>query len=59
MYPIIKGSIYSKTSMAQTFLGPCKFVLDMGNLSTSGLIIVPGQGANGDNLGMSFQSSMK
>ena len=31
----------------------------MGNLSYIGLVIVPGQQTNADNLGMSFQSSIK
>ena len=35
------------------------FVLDMGSSSQWGLIKAPGQGANGDNLRMSFQSSIK
>ena len=36
--------------MAQTSLGPWKFVRDMGSSSHRGVIIVPGQEANGDNL---------
>ena len=39
--------------MVWTSLGPYKVVLDMGSSSLRGLIIVPGQEANGDNLGMS------
>ena len=35
-----------------------KFVLDMGSLSHWGLIIAPGQEANGDNLGMSHYENM-
>ena len=45
--------------MTQTTLESGKFVLDMGSLSHLGLIIAPGQEANWDNLGTSFQSSMK
>ena len=52
-------SMYSQTSMAWTSLGPWKFVPDMGGWSHWGLIIVPGQEANGDNLGISFPSSIK
>ena len=42
---------YSRTSMARTSLGPQKIVRDMGSSSHCGLIIVPGQEANSDNLG--------
>ena len=45
---------YSRTSMARTYLGPWKFVRDMGSSNQLGLIMVPGQEANVDNLGMSF-----
>ena len=45
--------------MAQTCLGPWEFVLDMGSSNHWGLNIVPDQEANKDNLGMSFQSSIK
>ena len=45
--------------MAQTFLGPWKFGLDMGCSNHCGLIRAPGQEANEDNLGMSLQSSVK
>ena len=38
--------------MARASLGPWIFVLDIGSSSHSGLIIAPGQEANGDNLGM-------
>ena len=38
--------------MAQTSLGPWKLVPDMGSLSLCGLIMVPGQEANGHNLGL-------
>ena len=44
--------------MSQTSLGPWKLFLDMGSSNHRGLIIVPGQQANGDNLGMSFQFSL-
>ena len=37
-----------------TSLGLWEFVLDMGSSSHWGLIIAPGQGANGDNLGVYF-----
>ena len=43
--------------MAQTSLGPWKFVRDMGSSSHWGLIMEPGQEANCDNLRKSFQSS--
>ena len=43
--------------MARTSLGPGKFVRDMGSSSHGGLILVPDQEANGDNLGKSFRSS--
>ena len=49
---------YSRTLMAQTSLGSWKFVLDMGNSSHSGLIIAPGQKANGNYIGMFFRSSI-
>ena len=49
--------IYSRTSMARTFLGSLKFVLDMGSSSHWELIIA--KEANGDNLGMAFRSSIK
>ena len=49
----------TQTLMTQTTLGSGKFVLDMGSLSHLRLIIAPGQEANWDNLGTSFQSSMK
>ena len=45
--------------MAETAFEPWKFVLDMDSWSHWGLIIVPGQETNGDNLGMSFQSLQK
>ena len=52
--------IYSQTSIACKSLGSWKFVLDMGSfLNHSGLIIAPGEKANGVNLGMSFWSSKK
>ena len=37
--------------MAQTYLGPMKFVRDMGSSSPWGLIMAPVQEANSDNLG--------
>ena len=37
---------YSQTSMAQTALGPWKFVLDMGSSSPLALIIAPDLEAN-------------
>ena len=40
--------------MAQTSLGPWKFIRDMGTLSHWGLIMAPVQEANSDNLGKSF-----
>ena len=48
--------MYSQTSMAQTSLGPWKFVLDMGSLNNQGLIIAPGQELSRDKLGMPFRS---
>ena len=50
---------YSGTPMAQTSLGPTKFVLDMGSSRHRELIIVPDQETNGNNVGMSFPSSVK
>ena len=52
-------SVYSRSSMARTSLGPWKFILDMGSSSHWELIFAPDQGANGDNLGFSFRSSLK
>ena len=49
--------IYSRTSMAWKSLGLQKFVQDTGSSSHWGLIMVPGQKTNDDNLGKSFQSS--
>ena len=40
--------------MALTSLGPKKIVRDMGGSSHGGLIMVPSQAANGDNLGIFF-----
>ena len=40
--------------MAQTSLGPQKLVLNIGSSSYWGLIISPGQEADGDSLGLSF-----
>ena len=50
---------YSLTSMAWISLGPWKLLLDMGSSNHWWLILVPGQEANGDNLGKYFQSSIK
>ena len=50
-------SLYSRTSMARTSLGPWKFVWDMGSSSHWGLIMAPVQEANSDNLGKSFRFS--
>ena len=49
--------LYSRTSMARTSFGPQKIVRDMGGSSHWGLIIVPSQEANGDNLGIFFRCS--
>ena len=49
--------LYSRTSMAQTSLGPWKIVRDMGSSSHWGLIIGPGQEANSNDLGKSFRFS--
>ena len=51
--------IYSRISMALTSLGPWKCVLNKGCSNHLGLIIVPNQEANGNNLAMSFLSSIK
>ena len=40
--------------MARISLGPWKIVRDMGGSSHWGLIMVPSQEANGDNLGIFF-----
>ena len=40
--------------MAWTFLGPWKFVRDMGRSSHWGLLLAPGQEANDDGLGIFF-----
>ena len=48
-----------QTSMARMSLGPWKFVRDMGSLHHLGLIMAPGQVANGDNLGKPFRSSIQ
>ena len=50
-------SMYSWNSVAQTALGPWKFAQDMIYSCHWGLIIVPGQEANGDSLRKSFPSS--
>ena len=46
--------IYCKISVAETSLGPWKYLQDMGSLSQRGLILAPGQESNGDNLGIPF-----
>ena len=51
-----KHTIYSRPLMAQTSLGLWKFILEMVISSHRGLIIAPGEEANGHNLGMYFQS---
>ena len=51
--------IYSQTSMAQTSLGPWKFFQDLSSSSHWGLIMVPDQEVNDDNLGESFRSSIQ
>ena len=43
--------------MARTPRVQLKFVLEMGSSSHWGLIMAPGQEANGDNLGKYFRSS--
>ena len=48
---------YSRTSMAQTSLGPWKFVWDMGSSSHWGLIMAPVHEANSDNLVFDFLHS--
>ena len=48
--------IYSRTSMVWTSLGPQKIVRDMGSSSHWGLIMVPDQEENRDNLGIFFIS---
>ena len=45
---------YSRTSMAQTSLGPWKSVRAMVSSSQRRLIMVRGQEANSDNLGIFF-----
>ena len=47
-------TIYSRTSITRTSLGPCKFVLGRGSSIHRGLIIKPGPEAKG----MSFRSSV-
>ena len=53
---ILCDSTYIRTLMARTSLGPWEIVRDMGSSSHWRLIMVPGQEANGGNLGKSFQS---
>ena len=55
--PLRELTTYSGTSMARIALGPWKFVRDMGCSSHWGLIIAPGQKADGNNLGKSFRFS--
>ena len=43
--------------MAQTSLGPWKFVRNMGSSSHCGLVMAPVQEVNSDNLGKSFRFS--
>ena len=50
-------SLYSRTSIARTPLGPCKSVRAMSSSSQWRLIMAPGQEANSDNLGKSFRVS--
>ena len=54
-----EGSLYSQTSIIRTSLGLWKFVLDIGSSSQWEVIKAPGQEADMDILGMSFQSSIK
>ena len=51
--------VYSKTSMARTYLVTWKFIRDIGSSSYWWLIIEPGKEANGDNLGKIFLSSIQ
>ena len=46
-------------TMARTSFGPWKLVLDMGSSSHCGLIIALGPEADGDNLWISFRSSIE
>ena len=56
----VKMTLYSRTSIARTSLGPWKFVRDMGSSSHWELIIAQGQKAiEKINLGLSFPSSIK
>ena len=48
---LLRPPKWSTTSMARRSLGPWKFIRDMGGSSHWGLIMPPGQEANGDNLG--------
>ena len=50
----LRKSKYSRTSIARTSLGPKKIVRDMGGSSHWGFIMVPGQEADSDNLGICF-----
>ena len=51
--------LFSRTAMARTFLDHENFVLDMVVGAALVLIIALGQEANRDDLGMSFQFSIK
>ena len=59
LWNIAVKHVYSRNSIARTPLGPWRFNLVLGRSSNWGLIIAPGQEANGDNLEMSFRSSIK
>ena len=50
---------HSKTVMAQTSLGPWKFIWEMVSPSHCSSIIAPGQESNGDDLGKSFWYSIQ
>ena len=46
---LVNNGKYRKISMAQSSLGQCKFIRDMGSSSQWGSIMAPGQEANDDN----------
>ena len=52
-------ALYSQNLMARTSLGPWKFVRGKDSLSHWGLIMGPGQEANGDHLGKPLLSSIQ
>ena len=56
VYAVLQTTMlkYSRTSMARTSMGPQKIVRDMGSSSHWGIIMVPGQEGNSDNLGILF-----